>query len=109
MHYKVYILILNWNNGADTIDCVRSCLSLEGQDGHILVIDNGSTDGSVAEIRKTYPTLEIIQTGENLGFAGGNNVGIRHALERDADYVWLLNNDTTAEPQALCRTHEGRG
>lgn len=101
MHCKVYILILNWNNWADTINCVRSCLSLEIQDAHLLVIDNGSTDGSEDEIRNAHPSVEVIQTGGNLGFAGGNNVGIKHALARGADYVWLLNNDTMVEPQAL--------
>jgi GT2 family glycosyltransferase len=65
------------------------------------VIDNSSTDGSESILRGRFSDIEFIQTNENLGFAGGNNVGIRYALERGADYVWLLNNDTVVDPEAL--------
>jgi GT2 family glycosyltransferase len=65
------------------------------------VVDNGSSDGSEEIIRRHFPDFELLQTGSNLGFAGGNNVGIRHALDSGADYVWLLNNDTTVAPDSL--------
>lgn len=55
----------------------------------------------MSHIRNKFPDVTIIETGRNLGFAGGNNVGIRHALENGADYVWLLNNDTEVEPDVL--------
>jgi GT2 family glycosyltransferase len=64
-------------------------------------VDNGSTDGSEELLRHHLPDIEIIQSDANLGFAGGNNVGIRPALEIGAEYVWLLNNDAVADPQAL--------
>jgi GT2 family glycosyltransferase len=67
----------------------------------VLVLDNGSTDSSVQRIREKHPEVEIMELGENLGFAKGNNAGIRAALERGAEYVWLLNNDTTVDPKAL--------
>lgn len=67
----------------------------------VLVIDNGSTDGSEREIRAARPDVELIQTGANLGFAGGNNIGIQRALAAGADYVWVLNPDTTVDPAAL--------
>ena len=64
-------------------------------------MDNGSTDGSVECFRERYPGMEIIENGENLGFAEGNNVGIRRAMDEGADYVLLLNNDTVVDPEFL--------
>jgi GT2 family glycosyltransferase len=66
-----------------------------------MVVDNGSTDGSENFLRQNLADVEILQSGENLGFAGGNNVGIRKALRLGADYVWLLNNDAVTDQQAL--------
>ena len=101
MDKKVFILILNWNGWQDTIECVHSCENLIYPNFTIMVIDNGSEDESLQQLQAALPSHEIIATGENLGFAGGNNVGIRHALEKGADYIWLLNNDTTVDPAAL--------
>jgi len=67
----------------------------------IVVVDNGSTDDSVSRIRKQFPAIELVETHKNLGFAGGCNVGIALALADGADYIWLLNNDTIAETDAL--------
>jgi len=97
----VYIILLNWNGWKDTIDCVKSCRQLSYPDFRIIIVDNGSTDGSDAILREQFPEIELIQTGVNLGFAGGNNVGIRYALEHGADYVWLLNNDTKVDAKTL--------
>jgi len=97
----LFILLLNWNGWKDTVECIESCRKLSYPHFRILIIDNGSTDGSEAMLRERFPDLDFIQTGVNLGFAGGNNVGIRYALEQGADYVWLLNNDTVVEPDAL--------
>lgn len=97
----VYIVLLNWNGCRDTIECVESCRKLSYPNFRILLVDNGSSDGSESMLRQRLPDVEFIQTGVNLGFAGGNNVGIRYATERGTDYVWLLNNDTVVEPDAL--------
>lgn len=97
----VCIIILNWNGWQDTIACVESCGTLSWPDYRIIIVDNNSSDGSEERLRQNFPDLEIIQTGENLGFAGGNNAGIRRAFEHGADYVWLLNNDTVVEPLSL--------
>lgn len=98
---RVCIVVLNWNGWKDTVACVESLQSLEGCSYEILVVDNGSTDGSVAHIRKALPSVELLQSGANLGFGGGCNVGIRQALVRGAEYVWLINSDATADPGAL--------
>lgn len=97
----VYILSLNWNNWKDTSDCLVSLKGLNHANWKVIVIDNGSTDASVARIRERFPEVEVLELGENLGYAKGNNAGIRLALERGAEYVWLLNNDTTVDPNAL--------
>lgn len=98
---RVCIIVLNWNGWRDTLACVASLLRLEYSDCNVLVVDNGSTDGSVGEIRAAMPTLEILETGANLGFGGGCNAGIRLALDRGADYVWLVNSDAIVAPGAL--------
>jgi GT2 family glycosyltransferase len=97
----VYILILNWNGWQDTIECVESCKKLTYPHFRILLVDNGSTDGSENILRERFPGMDFIQTGKNLGFAGGNNVGIQYALDNRADYIWLLNNDTVVAPDSL--------
>lgn len=101
MDKLVYLIILNWNGWQDTIECVESSMKLTYSNFRILIVDNGSSDGSESILRGRFPNIEFIQTAENLGFAGGNNVGMRYALEHDADYVWLLNNDTVVDPAAL--------
>jgi GT2 family glycosyltransferase len=90
---KLVAVVLNWNGGDDTLAALAS---LEGTD--TICVDNGSSDGSDARVEERFPQVELIRTGENLGFSGGNNVGVRRALERGADWVLLLNNDAVADP-----------
>lgn len=101
MNKFVCIVILNWNGFKDTIKCLESCGELNYSNFRTLVVDNGSADGSEKIIREHFPDIPFIQTGKNLGFAGGNNVGIRHALEQGADYIWILNNDTVVDKTCL--------
>jgi GT2 family glycosyltransferase len=98
---KVIIIILNWNGKNDTIECLESLKSVTYPDYEILLIDNCSSDGSVGILHEKYPALEVIVNKENLGYAEGNNVGIRRAIEKNADYVLLLNNDTVVDPELL--------
>jgi GT2 family glycosyltransferase len=101
MEPKVTIIILNWNGKEDTIECLESLKHITYPNYEILLVDNGSTDGSVECFREQYPGMEIIETGDNLGFAEGNNVGIRRAMDEGADYVLLLNNDTVVDTEFL--------
>src|SRR5882757_10103578 len=98
---QVYILLLNCNNWGYTNECLASLQGLDYDDWKVLVVDNGSTDESLQRIRERFPEVEIMQLKENLGFAVGNNAGIRAALNRGAEFVWVLNNDTTVDPKAL--------
>jgi GT2 family glycosyltransferase len=97
----VYVVVLNWNGWHDTIACINSLQMQDYPNINLIIVDNGSTDGSIVHIENAIPAVELIKTGANLGFGGGCNVGIRLALERGADYVWLLNSDATADPSAL--------
>jgi GT2 family glycosyltransferase len=98
---SVFIVVLNWNGWQDTIACVQSLLRLKYADFRVLIIDNGSTDGSQDQLQAALPGVDLLQTGANLGFGGGCNVGIRHALASGAEYVWLVNSDATVDPDAL--------
>ncbi len=100
---RIAVIIVNWNGKKDTIDCLASLGKLKTQSSKLktYVVDNGSTDGSVEAIRKGFSDVVILETGKNLGFTGGNNIGIRQALLGGADFVWLLNNDTTVDQSAL--------
>ena len=97
----VHIILLNWNGWRDTSRCLSSLRCLAPDNARIVVVDNGSTDNSVEKLRALRPSVEVIETGRNLGFAAGCNIGIRRALYSGTDYVWLLNNDTTVSPDAL--------
>ncbi len=100
----VTIIILNWNREADTLECLDSLAQMNYPSFSIVVVDNGSTDGSPEAIerwgRERLP-LTLIRNGENRGFVRGSNQGLRHALSTDTDYVFLLNNDTVVEADAL--------
>ena len=96
---KVFVIVLNFNGKKDTLECLGSLseLRITNYELHIVIVDNGSTDGSVREIKSQkskVKNLILIENKENLGFAEGNNVGIRFALKNSADFVLVLNNDT---------------
>ncbi|MCK4525318.1 MAG: glycosyltransferase family 2 protein [Candidatus Andersenbacteria bacterium] len=101
MQKKVYIIVLNWNGKEDTLECLKSLEKISYSNYKIVVIDNGSEDDSVSEIKKQFSEVKIIENKKNLGFAGGNNVGMKYAINGGADYVLLINNDTTVEEDFL--------
>ncbi len=88
------IIILNWNNQKETKQAIESCLKLSYKDKKIIIVDNASSDGSDKKLKQEFPDLLHIQTGANLGYTGGNNVGIKKAMELNSDYIMILNNDT---------------
>ena len=100
---SVWIVVLNWNGLTDTLACLASLRRLHYAEHRVVVVDNGSTDGSTDAIRRdsANDAIEIIEAKSNLGYAGGNNLGIRHALDRGADFILVLNNDTTVDPMLL--------
>jgi GT2 family glycosyltransferase len=98
---KITIIVLNWNGLVDTLECLESVGKIDYPNFEVVVVDNGSTDDSPNQIRKHFPSVILFETGKNLGFAEGNNVGIGHALGHGAEYILLLNNDTVVNPQIL--------
>ncbi len=90
---KVITVILNYRNAPDTIECVRSIFKNSYPNHECILIDNASADGSAAILRKEFPHIPLIENTANLGYAGGNNIGIDCALHNGADYVFILNND----------------
>jgi GT2 family glycosyltransferase len=103
---SVVIIILNWDGLADTLACLGSLNHLDYPAHEILVVDNGSQDGSAVAIREAYPQIQVIETGENLGYVGGNNLGLEYACARNAAYALLLNNDTEVSADFLSKMVE---
>ncbi|WP_197427934.1 glycosyltransferase family 2 protein [Halogeometricum sp. CBA1124] len=97
----VGISIVTWNNYADTRECLDSLLDVSYPNVDVVLVDNGSTDGSGDRLEEEYPSVDVVHTGENLGYAGGMNVGTREVLERGVDYVWQLNNDVVVPDESL--------
>jgi len=93
----VVVVVLCWNGREDTVECLASLERTRWDRLTVVVVDNGSTDGTLEAVRAQFPDVVAVRSDENLGFAEGNNVGLRAALEADADYVLLLNNDTIAD------------
>jgi GT2 family glycosyltransferase len=98
---KVCVVIVNWNGWEDTVACLASLRELEYEAYEVIIVDNGSTNDSVQRIREQFQDIKIFAMGSNLGFSGGCNVGIQHAFASVCDYVWLLNNDTKVDRNAL--------
>ncbi len=90
-----YIILVNYNGFQDTKECVHSILEGDNCNSHIVIVDNGSTDESVQQLQEICSErVTLLCAEKNLGFSGGNNLGIQYAMEQGAEYVMLLNNDT---------------
>lgn len=106
MKNSISTIILNWNGGEITLECLNSLSKQSRKPDEIIVVDNGSSDGSNKLIKAKFPDIKMIELPKNLGFAGGVNVGIKASK---SDFVMLLNNDATCEPtciEALLKTAE---
>ncbi len=97
----VLIVILHWQGSDYTKACLTSLRALAYKNYKVILVDNGSPDNSGSAIAREFPEVTLLETGENLGFSGGCNAGINYCLENEAEWIWLLNNDTTVEPEAL--------
>jgi GT2 family glycosyltransferase len=99
-------VVLNTDHREDTLQCLASLAQSTYQNHKALVLDNASRDGSVDAVRAAFPSVEIIELTENLGYAGNNNVGIQAALAQGTDWVLVLNEDTILAPDCLARLVE---
>ena len=101
---RVSIVVLNWNAWSITERCLESIKTLNYPNYEVIIVDNGSTRSAPSHFREKYLTCELLETGENLGYTGGNNAGIRSALDRHADYILILNNDAVIkDPDMLSK------
>lgn len=104
---SVAIIILNWNSYQDTYECLKSLEELNYNNFHVFLVDNASEDNSYEKLQRDYQNnqfhinITFLQSGGNLGFAGGNNIGIKEAFRQGYEYYWLLNNDTIVDKNAL--------
>jgi GT2 family glycosyltransferase len=97
----VVVIVLNWCGEADTVACIDSLRASDYPRLTILLVDNGSPDGSGERLHRRYPELPYLQTGANLGYTGGNNRGLDWARANGADHVVILNNDTVVDPACV--------
>lgn len=99
---RVYIIILNWNNHEDTIELIQSLKKISYNNYKIIVIDNNSSEKDVVNLfENSKEEIQLIINKENLGFSGGNNIGIKLSIEEGADFILLLNNDTIVNTNFL--------
>jgi len=100
---SVLITVLNWNGSDDTLECVNSLKCQSYHDLQILVVDNGSDskDYEKLSVLNAFPNVTLTRNEKNVGFAGGVNIGIRHAIKNNFDFVGLFNNDATADKDWL--------
>ncbi|MDP3731034.1 MAG: glycosyltransferase family 2 protein [bacterium] len=106
MSPHVFIIILQYNRSQDTTKCLDSIGKLTYPNFQTIVVDNASESTEKYNIKnhvKSQGNIVVLENEKNLGYAGGNNVGIKYALEHGADYVFILNNDTTVEPDLLSK------
>ncbi len=110
MRPLVHVIVVNWNGREHLPGCLGSLSSLAYPNARVILVDNGSTDGSADYVRARHPRVALMENRRNEGFAAGNNRGMARALEEGARYVALLNNDMEVEPgwlDALVEVAEG--
>lgn len=104
---KVQIVVLQYNNADDTVKCLKSVLDLNYGNFEVVVIDNFSNSENILRLENFISSLslqvKLIISEKNLGYSGGNNLGVKYALENNADYVWILNNDSKVEKDCLLK------
>lgn len=106
MNPLIYIILVNYKSYKDTIECMESLRRINYDNFKVVIIENGSNDNSYELIKKHCRDEVVIKSEKNLGFAGGNNLGIEIAMSDCAEYVMLLNNDTIVESDFLIHLYE---
>lgn len=101
---KHAVVLVNYKGWQDTIVCINSIKNSKDTP-HIIVVDNGSPNESVKELKSAFPDLDLIENPENVGFSVGNNIGIKKALKMGAEVVYILNNDTEVDPNLFFRSY----
>jgi GT2 family glycosyltransferase len=104
--YKTAVVVPNWN-GAETLATCLDSLLAQSLTAEVVVVENGSVDGSVQLLTEKYPKVTVLAQQTNLGFAGGVNVGIKYAIEQGYETVALFNNDAVADKDWLKHLHAG--
>lgn len=98
---RVLVVVINWNDIYSTINCLDSLYKSTYSDFDVVVIDNGSEQDPGEILKTSFPEITYIRNDENKGFTGANNQGMELAIQKDAEFVWLVNNDAIVEPDAL--------
>jgi len=98
---KVTVVLVNINQKRDTLECIESLYKTNYKDLEVILVDNGSKDGSPEAIESQFPEVLVIRTYDNLGFTVANNIGISEALRRGAEYLLILNNDTIVDEHVI--------
>jgi GT2 family glycosyltransferase len=98
---KIFLIILNWNGKEVLKECLESIEKIDYPNYEVIVVDNGSMDGSQKMMKENFPYVHLIENEKNEGVAEGQNIGIRYALEKGTDYVFITNNDVTLDKNIL--------
>lgn len=106
-HLLVYAVILAWNQVDVTLECLESLLKSQYPNLRIIVMDNGSTDGTAEIVKRDYPNVDVIRVDDNIGMEKGYNMGIEYALKNGADYIMAMNNDILVDPEMITRLVQG--
>lgn len=101
---SVSVIVLNWNGFEDTCECVESVLKSDYKNFKTIVVDNGSKNDDAAKLKKKFgPKVTILKSKKNLGYCGGNNLGVKYCQKTKPDYFMILNNDTVVEPKLITK------
>jgi len=98
---NIGVVLINWNSGDYTQVCLERLFAASRQPDRVVLVDNASSDGSPAQLAAAWPDIDHLPQSSNTGFAGGNNIGIRHLLDAGCEAIWILNNDTEVEAECL--------
>jgi GT2 family glycosyltransferase len=101
MANRLAVIVVTWNSREDTLRCLASLRGELGSGDTVVVVDNASTDGTADGVRREHPRVHVLGAGANVGFAGGNNIGLRWALDQGYRWVLLLNADTVVPPGTI--------